>query len=377
MSPLPPMQRARQLVLAGTGPAHVHLLAALCARPLPGAQITLLAHSTDTVHDAMLSGYVAGHYALEQCQVALAPFVQQTGLRWLRRNVSTLDAQQQTLELDDGSTLHYDWLSLNLEPQQERAHIEQTLPGAREHALFVHPTEVFCALWPKVVTMGLARALRVAVIASGVQGIELALALRARLPNAAVTLVCGHTPLTEGLAPRVAQWLQALLRERKVTVLQDHATAVLADAVALGCGAHLACDVPLLANATQVPAWLSASALARDAHGGIATDASLRSASHPSVFATPGDASGVHLASTLEANLRASVAGNPLQAPAPAARRLQWIACGDASAIATWGNYSARGRALGWLKQWLELRFVALYSRNVKRGATPAVSGST
>jgi len=377
MSPLAPMQRARQLVLAGTGPAHVQLLANLAARPLPGAQISLLAHSTDTVHDAMLSDYIAGHYALEQCQVALAPFVQQTGLRWLRRNVSALDVEQQTLQLDDGSTLHYDWLSLNLEPQQERARIEQALPGAREHALLVRPTAGFCALWPKVVAMGAARALRVAVVASGVHGIELALAVRQRLPNAAVTLVCGHAPLTEGLAPRVAQVLLALLRQRKVTLLPDHAVAVHANTVELGCGAHLACDVPLLATTSAEPAWLEASTLARDAHGGIATDASLRSASNPSVFATPSDTSGLHLAATLEANLRASVRGDPLQALVPAAPHVQWIACGDASAIASWGRYSARGRAMGWIKHALELRCVAGYSRSVRRGATPAVSGST
>ena len=366
---------ARQLLLLGAGHAHVQVLAQMAQSPWAGAQITLITPHERQLYSGMVPGFVAGHYALDECVIPIEPLVRRSGIRWLRRSLVALDASQHSVQLDDGSTLHYDWLSLNTGPVQDRIQLEQTLPGAREHALFLRPIEAFGALWPQVLALGQSRALRIAVIGAGAAGLELAMAMRQRLPNAAITLLCGNTALGAGYSTTVQTRLKAALLQRKITLLPDSAAGLRAGAVLLASGATLACDVPVLATGAQAPPWLQHSGLALDAQGFVAVDACQRSTSHPQQFAA-GDISSrvdrplarsgvyaVRAGPVLAANLAAALAGAPLREHQPPQHSLNLISCGSQHAIASWGRYSAEGRWVWWLKDWIDRRFVRRFVR--------------
>jgi pyridine nucleotide-disulfide oxidoreductase family protein len=364
---------ARQLLLLGAGHAHVQVLAQMAQAPWAGAQITLVAPHARQLYSGMAPGFVAGHYTLDDCVIPLEPLVQRSGIRWLQRSVSALDARAQTVLLDDGTQLHYDWLSLNTGPVQDRARLEQALPGAREHALFLRPIEGFAALWPQVVELGASRALRIAVIGAGAAGMELAMAMRQRLPKASITLLCGDTPLGHGYAPAMQLRLKTALQRRNITLLPDSAAGLRAGALVLASGATLACDVPVLCIGAQAPAWLHSSGVALDAQGFVAINACQRSTSHANVFAA-GDVSSrvdrklarsgvyaVRAGPILAHNLGAALSGVALQEHQPPASTLNLISCGDRFAIASWGCYSAQGRWVWWLKDWIDRRFVARF----------------
>jgi pyridine nucleotide-disulfide oxidoreductase family protein len=367
------MSPARQLLLLGAGHAHVHVLSQMAQSPWAGAQVTLIAPYDRQLYSGMAPGFVAGHYTLEDCVIPLEPLVRRSGIRWLQRSARGLDAQAQTVTLDDGSILHYDWLSINTGPVQDRAQIEQSMPGAREHGLFIRPIEAFGALWPQVVAWAQAKPLRIAVVGAGSAGIELAMAVRYRLPNAAITLLCGDTPLGAGYTVRVQALLRAALLKRKITLLQDSVTGVHPGEVVLQSGATLACDVPLIATGAQAPPWLLSSGLALDAQGFVAVDACQRSTSHPNVLSA-GDVSSrmdrtlarsgvyaVRAGPVLSMNLAAMLAGRPLAEHQPPDKTLNLLSCGDRFAIASWGKYSAQGRWVWRLKDWIDRRFLRRY----------------
>ena len=370
-----PRQKTQQLVLLGAGHAHVQVLAQLAAQPLAGAVVTLVSPNQRLVYCGMVAGFVAGHYPLDSCVIPLEPLVQRSGIRWIERSAVGLDAQKQLIQLDDGSTLPFDWLSVNAGPVQDRERIERDLPGAREHGLFIRPMEAFSNLWPRVVEMGEARALRIAVIGAGTGGIELALAARHRLPNAAVTLVCGKEPAGAVHSVKVQQRLLAVLKKHKVTVLQDVAVSLKAGSVQLGCGADLACDVPLLAMGAQAPQWLAGSGLALDSAGFLAVDMYQRSTSHSRVFAAgdvstrmdrPLARSGIYASragAALAHNLAAVVAGSALTPHQPPATTLNLLLCGGHYAVASWRGFSAQGWWVWLLKNWIDRRFVARFAR--------------
>jgi pyridine nucleotide-disulfide oxidoreductase family protein len=368
-----PAGPARQLVLLGAGHAHVHVLAQMAQSPWAGAQVTLVAPYDRQLYSGMVPGFVAGHYALEDCVIPLEPLVRRSGIRWLQRSVRGMDAATQTVTLDDGGTLRYDWLSINTGPVQNRALIEQSIPGAREHALLIRPIEAFGALWPQVAAMGQTRALRIAVIGAGSAGMELAMAIRYRLPNAAITLLCGDTPLGTGYTEAVQARLKAALVKRKITLLQDSAAGVRPGEVALASGATLACDVPLISIGAQAPPWLLESGLVLDLQGFVAVDACQRSTSHPNVLSA-GDVStrmdrtlarsgvnAVRAGPVLAMNLAAMLAGQPLTEHQPPQNTLNLISCGDRYAIASWGKHSAQGRWVWRLKDWIDRRFLRRY----------------
>jgi len=355
--------RAKHLVLLGAGPAHVHLLARLTKRPLPGIKVTLVSPRLHLFDVAQVLRFVAGLGGLEDCAVALEPLVQQAQVRWVRRNAIDLDPQARAVLMDDGSELPFDWLSIDNEPVLPRDRLQLAMPGARENAMFVRPMEAFCKLWPRVTGLDQGGAIRVTVICDGAEagqdfGMELAMAMRNRLPNAAVTLVTGGTPLAASQSPAVqACWTEAL-RARRVTVLTDHVTGIARGEVLLGCGARLACDAPVVATSGQMAAWLGRCGLALDGHGAIAMDACQRSTNHPHVFAAgAGHAAAVRLA----ASLSATVAGLEPQPHRTGASPLKMLSCGDGKAIAAWGNHAAQGRLLGWLKYSIDRARITKY----------------
>jgi NADH dehydrogenase FAD-containing subunit len=368
-----PAHGTRQIVLLGAGHAHLHVLSRLAAQPLPGTVVTLVTPHSHQMLASMVPGFMMGRYAPENFTIGLQPLVQRGGIRWITQSVTALDAANQTLQLDDNSCLHFDWLSINTLPTQDRTQVEQRIPGAREHALFVRPLEAFAALWPRVTEMGDARPLRVAVIGAGTGGVELAFAMRQRLPQAAVTLLCGHAPAAAHCTPRMQERVASLLKQRHITVLQDTAVAMKSGFVQLGCGADLACDVPLLATGTLPAAWLAGSGLALDAQGFIAVDKSLRSSSHDRVFAT-GDITaridhlpahgGTHdrlAGPALAHNLAAAVAGAAPKDHHPPSTLLNLMACGDRYAVGSWGRYSFQGRWVWWFKNRMDRQFLADY----------------
>lgn len=369
-----PAHQPQQLVLLGAGHAHLSILSQLAAQPLAGTVVTLIAPQPRQMVASMVPGYVAGHYTLQDCEIALEPLVRRSGVRWIQHNVAGVNAQQQTVQLGDGSTVPFDWLSVNTGTVQDRESIERELPGAREHALFARPVDAFANLWPRAAEMGDTRALRIAVIGAGAAGFELALAVRHRLPACAVTLVCGPVPPGANHSSAVQQRLLAILKQRKVTLLQDVAVGMRADSVQLGCGADLACDVPVLATRGLAPQWLADSGLALDAQGFPAVDVCQRSTSHSRVFA-PMDAStradrtlarsgahAAHAGAALVHNLAAAMAGTALTPHQPPAASLNLLSCGDHYAVGTWRSFSAQGWWLWWLKNQIDRRFVARYS---------------
>jgi NADH dehydrogenase FAD-containing subunit len=337
------------------------VLSTLAAKPIAGVQTTLVAPANRAVYASMLAGFVAGHYARDHCTIALEPLLKNTGIRRVTRQVMGLNASARTLTLDDGSALPYDFLSINTGPVQERQTIELAMPGAREHGLFVQPTDAFVTLWPQVAALADNRALRVAVIGEGMTALERSMAIRYRMPNASVTLITGGDAVGAFLPVALQQRVMAALKLRNIIVLADQAVGLKTGQVALGCGGLLACDVPLIAVEGQAPIWLADSGLALDERGFVAVDACGRATHHANVLFT--DDQHPSGGPALAAHLVAVVAGTEPTPLRPTKNTLRLVSCGDRSAIAGWGNYAAQGRWVARLKDRRDREAISHYQR--------------
>lgn len=353
----------KHLVLLGSGPAHLRLLARLIKQLPPGAstdiKITLISRTQQHIDTALLKAFVAGRVKLDECLIELEPLVQKTKTQWIEAQAVALDAKVQALLLADGQEIRYDWLSIDLEPTQDRERSELQLPGACANGLFVRPAAVFCKLWPNVVELAATKALRVAVVCDAlgpqeVTGIEWALAVHQALPHCAMTLITGGAPLAGSSSPSMRHALADTLKAKKITVLVDAAVAINPGEIPLASGASLACDVPMLATQAHPPTLLAASAVVLDANGFLAVDAALRSTSHPNVLAAPGADHQAALNGDVLAQTLTSMTGLPFATPTD--RRPTWfsglsfVSCQDGQAIASLGGYSTRGRLAAWLK---------------------------
>lgn len=361
----------KRLLLLGGGHAHVQVLDAMARAPLAGVQATLVTPFARQMYSGMVPGLVAGHYATQDCAIALAPLAAAAGVTLHLAAAVALDAAARRVALSDGQVLDYQLLSLDIGAQIDR----DAIPGAREHAIFVRPIEDFIARHDA--RLQPAASGRLAVVGGGAAGVELAMALAWRLRQIGggprVSLVAGG--VLPDFAPRVQQRALRALAAMGVTLWPQPCTAIEADHLRLAGGARVACDLPLLAVGASAPRWLAGSGLALDAQGFVLTGPTLQSLSHAEVFAAgdvatrvdaPHPKSGVHAVRAgppLAANLRRALLGRPLQTHMPQRRTLYLLSCGERSAIASWGGWSAEGR---WVWRWkdrIDRAFVARYTR--------------
>lgn len=365
----------KKLLLLGAGHANLRVLAHLATHHPADLDVTLVSPYPWHSHAGRAADVVAGRCPPSDGQIAIEPLVLAAHARWVQGRCTGLDAQAGTVQLaaaggakDVPAQLGYDWLSLNTGAMIDRQRLDASMPGAAGRALIVRPLEAFIALWPQVLDMARSgKALSIVVIGAGVGGLELLFAVEERLRREglnrfSLSLLTGGGEVAADMPPGARQHLLARLRRLNVTVLREACTGVQADAVTLGNGASLRCDVPLLAIGSHAPPWLQTSGLALDDSGHVRVNAQLQSTSHPNVFAA-GDlasraAGGPQKRNAAQArrsglplahNLLAAHAGQPLKPHHPPQRTLELIDTGHGQALACWGGLHAAG---GWAAAW-------------------------
>jgi NADH dehydrogenase FAD-containing subunit len=136
-------------------------------------------------------------------------------------------------------------------------------------------------------------------------------------------------------------------------------------------------DLVLWATGAQANAWQHdpdrRGSLAASAEGFVLIDISLRSVSHPRIFAagdcaqwhTPLPKAGVYavrMGPVLTHNLRAALTGAALQPYTPQSTFLSLLSTADGSAIASRGRFSLSGRWAWLWKDRIDRRFVRRFA---------------
>jgi selenide,water dikinase len=339
----------KRVLLVGAGHAHARVLAALALKPLYGARMALVSPEPRQIYSAMLPGVIAGHYRREEAEFDVADLAARASVDYVPARIIGLDAASKTATLDDGQEVHYDFASLNA-----GSAIAQVVPGAADHTLAVKPFE-------RLVDR-LRRVSHVAIAGGGAAGIELAMALRHR--GGEVTIYAERA----GFAPPLARRVERALRRRGV----DYRPGMRVDSVEPGPivisgSSRQQFDMVLWASGPAPHPWLAMSGLALDDRGFAQVNETLRSVSHPHIFAV-GDCAGLGEAKSgvnavrhglvLEQNFRNLVANTPLVSYQPDPNALLILTCGARYAIAARGSWSAEGRWAWWWKNWIDRRWL-------------------
>ncbi len=368
----------KHLLLLGGGHAHLGVLRALAARPLPGWRISLLTPHARQIYSGMLPGWVAGHYPLDACAIALAPLAARAGAELRLDTVTTLDAAGQGITTAQGHTLRYDALSIDVGSGPAVA----SLAGAHVHGVPIRPIEHFVAQWEPVVQR--LRAARgrfdLTVLGGGAAGLELAFAMRHRAlaegwSHVAVQLVGADALPLPSLPARARRMALGLLRQRGIAWHgQRRAVALAADGLHFDDGSRLGSDAAWVVTGSAAAPWLARSGLATDTQGFVRVNAALQSVSHPGVFAagdvashpSPLPKSGVYAVRAgpaLARNLAAFAQGQAPAAWRPQRRALYLLSTGDRAAMGVWGGWSWSGRWVWAWKDRIDRRFVGSFAQ--------------
>ncbi|MFD9762676.1 NAD(P)/FAD-dependent oxidoreductase [[Kitasatospora] papulosa] len=222
----------------------------------------------------------------EVAELSIPEMLEGTGARFVRGWVTAVDADAQTVRIDDDRSLPYDTLVYALRGVADTA----AVPGVEDHAYTLSGPEEAEALAGRLARLGGSGT--VVVAGSGLTGVESAAEIAERHPELDVLLV-GRDEPGASMNPKARAYLRAALDRLGVRVRSGVEVAkVLPDAVVSADGEHLAAEVVLWTSGTRVSPLAAATGLEVDARGRIVTDTALRSVSHPDVYAV-GDAAAI------------------------------------------------------------------------------------
>ncbi len=349
------------LVMVGGGHAHLVALRQWIADGQRAPAGSLLINAQPYAwYSGMLPGLLAGRFSAAQCSIELAPLAAACGMELICDALLALDANSQAILLASGKRIGFAKLSLNAGALPAVDFVtDGSLPlvGAKPFPGIVHQWHTWQAQPPE----------QLAILGGGAAGVELTLALRISLPQTHLSLFC-RSGLLASHPPRLAQLARARLSKAAVKLYEKLPIERVRDGKLYAAGRAVAQpDAVVLATGAAAADWQATSGLECDAQGFIRIDAQLRS-SHACIFAAGDCASlpntphsgvyAVRQGPVIAHNLLTDADSSTLQHYQPQARALALLACGDGTALLSYGPLATQGRLAGELKDWLDLRFM-------------------
>ncbi len=326
----------------------------LVTHGIGGLSVTLVVPRLNYVDESMLAGHLLGEKSIEDFVIPLENMLSGSGIHHIPDCVQALDPQAQCVHLSSGEILPYDVLSLNAEPELDRARQDQLMPGVRANAMFAYPRHAFLGQWPMLKELAQKRPLQIAVIGHGKCAVELALAtaeVLAPSQGSRITLLTNGMPVLPDAPSALRRCALSRLKALNITILNDVCTSFSNKGLHLESGATLVCEAPLLAIEPGTPAWLQDSGVKLEEDGQIALNKRLQSVSHGQIFVVPHDAPP-EAGPALEANLHAALFDGMFR-NIPAAAKLQTMHSGSHRAIYMLGPWALEGN---WAWRWKTAR---------------------
>lgn len=273
-----------RILVLGSGYAGATVAGILASRLHPDdVEVTVINAASTFVQRMRLHQLAVGQ---EVKAPELADVYAGTGVRLRLARVTAVDPERRTVTVADaagGGELGYDTLVYTL-----GSHVaDHGVSGVAEHAF--HVTSRPAALRLRERLDGLAEGARVLVVGGGLTGIETATEFAESRPDLSVTLVV-RGELGAWFAPGARRHLRRACDRLGITVV-EHTTveAVEAERVLCAGGMVLASDATVWTAGFTVDPIAAASGLEVTRDGQIVVDRTMRSVSHPDVYAA-GDA---------------------------------------------------------------------------------------
>ena len=375
----------KDLVLVGGGHSHVEVLRQLAMQPVSGLRVTLVSREMQTPYSGMLPGFIAGYYTWDDIHIDLAPLCARAGVRLISGVVDKLSPEDKHLYCSTRPPIRYDILSINSGSAPSIGEIE----GAERIGIPVKPLDQFLPRW-----QALLRHLREAgneeyrlvVVGGGAGGVELALSMRHRftrvedLSNVNVCLVTADRELLIEHDAGVRARLQKKLVKAGIQVhLGSTIAAAEVGKLQTDAGECIRADGVLWVTQAAAPGWLADAGLAVDGTGFVRVNNYLQSVSHPDIFAAgdvasmednPRPKSGVFAVRqgpVLAGNLKRAACEQALKKYRPQQVFLSLISTGDRCAVASRGQFAAKGVWLWHVKNWIDQRFIDKFKVGAKK----------
>ena len=364
----------KHILLLGAGHAPLHVIRGAALLTGDGHEVTVLAPGSFW-YSGLATGMVGGAYSPRDDQVDVTALAAKADASVVHGTVAAWNPAARSVTLEDGRTIPYDIVSVNL------GSFPPQIPGEDAAGCYrVKPIAELARMRADLEARFRRRTepVRVVVAGGGATGAELAANIVALAEGAgaqaALTVVTGRGGFLLQLPDGGRRAVVRLLRRRGVQIQSGARVSHVSEGRAvLEGGGAIPFNVFLNAAGLKPSPLMRDSGLPVDERGSLRVDAHLRSIADPNVFGA-GDCIAleghdlprigvyaVRQAPVLLANLRAAASGDPSQTFRPQKTYLWIMNLGDGTGLASRGRLWWHGRAAFRLKDWIDRRFLAEY----------------
>ncbi|BBZ14667.1 NAD(P)/FAD-dependent oxidoreductase [Mycobacterium branderi] len=273
-----------EIVIIGGGYTGMAAAISLAAwvRRREDTHITLVNPQTRFTERLRLHQVASGQ---QLADLRIPDLLEGTAVTFVEGWVTAIDADAQTVRVDDSRTLRYDTLVYALGSVADTT----AVPGVDEFAYTLNSAHDATLFADELDRLGDGT---VVVAGGGLTGVESAAEIAEQHPELDVVLLSRTAPGSM-MGPKARARLHAGLARLGVQVRSGaEIVKVMADGVALADGDVVGAQAVLWTAGVRVSPLAAAAGLRVDERGRIVTDESLRSVSHPNVYAV-GDAAAV------------------------------------------------------------------------------------
>jgi selenide,water dikinase len=356
------------VLLLGGGHAHIEVVRRLGEQGL-GRQITLVSPSRYAPYSGMLPGHIAGQYGFDEFHIDLETLCARCGVAFFETAATGIDPVCRIVSLEEGRHLEYGLLSIDIGSTP-------ALPPGLAGGVSVKPIASFTDRLTRLdAQAGEGRLARLTVVGQGVAGVEVAFALRSRFAGRGIQIaLVGRA--SEPVRDRSVRARRLVERELRAAGITHHPSFDVVDLqngeILSRDGRRLVTDEVVWTTSSGAPRLLRDTGLLLDTNGFIRVDETLRSISHPDVFAAGDVASlpdprpkagvfAVRQGPVLAQNIHRSLTSRPLMPYRPQGSWLVLISLADGRAIADKWGFAILG---SWVARWkhrIDNRFIQRY----------------
>ena len=363
-----------KLVLAGTGHAHLPVIAAIAKIVEDGHSVVGINSGEMHYYSGMGPGMLGGVYRPEEIRFPVRRMIERRGATFVKGRVASIDAPERTVILESGQRISYDVLSCNL-----GSDVSWSVPAASGKDVFpVKPIENLYAARERILSMAGQGRIRVGVCGGGPAAVEIAgnaLAACKKVKTGGCRVqVFSAGPVLGGMPGRVRRLAEARLIKAGIEIFSGHPVlSVESGAVRLENGAAYPQDIVFPATGVRPPRIFSVSGLETGPDGGLLVNRFLQTPAFPEIFGGGDcisfeprrlDRVGVHAVRqgpVLLNNLLAQLNGGGLLPYEPQADYLVILNMGGGYGIFSRGAIRFGGRSAFWIKDYIDKTFMRKY----------------
>lgn len=357
-------------IFVGAGHANLEILQALTPEETSSNRFILVSPHPMVRYSGMIPRLIMGEIEAEDLSVNAKQFAQSKKIEYLETKVLRIDDNGKTIHLDNGQTLNFDILSLNIGGNPKR--IESAVPY---NTVYLKPFDEFIFKWREIQRICSAcQPLTFVVVGGGAAALETAFALKVRLKRngarkSEVHLITRGNRVCSNYSDRISQLLLNDLLKMGISVhLEQSVDNIIDKSITLKNGRKINFDYIFVSTPITPSAIEISAAVNYDARGFLQSDAALQVAPHIfaagdciSIAGTSLPKSGVIAVRSgqfLIKNIRRALNGLTLFKFQPPVRTLNIIVNGDNSARFILGNFSFSGKLAMKIKNWIDEKYI-------------------